>query len=78
MRLFLTEKMRFLIPKDQNNTEDPSKYRPTIYHSTNYIMSDYKNIHLHCERNNIFTPQQKGCVQRISVSSNAIDCVICN
>lgn len=48
MPLFFTQRSTYLIPKDQNNTQDPTKYKPITCLPTS---------------NNIIAPEQKGCVK---------------
>lgn len=83
MPLFLTQGITYLIPKDQNNTQDPAGYRPitclpTLYKLITSCLT--QRIYQHCERNNIIAPQQKGCAKGAMGCKEQliIDSVICN
>lgn len=63
---FLTQGSTMLIPKDQENTQDPTKYRPITCLPTLYkvITSCITHrIYDHCEKNQIIAEQQKGCIK---------------
>ncbi|CAH2016975.1 unnamed protein product [Acanthoscelides obtectus] len=61
---FLTTGVTYLIPKTEQYTADPAKYRPITCLSTAYklltaILAD--KVHNHLERNNLLDEEQKGC-----------------
>jgi hypothetical protein len=69
---FLTKGNTFLIPKD-NNTSNPSKYRPitclvTLYKLITAIIT--RKIYKHLHANNILTEEQKGCYKGSQRSNN--------
>lgn len=83
MPAFLTQGITYLSPKDQNNTQDPSKYRPITCLPTLYKMITScitQRIYKHCEINNIIAAQQKGCAKGTKGCKEqlVIDSVICN
>ena len=60
---FATRGATILLPKD-NNTSNPSKYRPitclsSLYKILSTIITTY--VSAHCEQNGILTEEQKGC-----------------
>ena len=64
---FTTRGATILLPKD-NNTSDPSKYRPitclsSLYKILSTIIITY--VSAHCEQNGILTEEQKGCKKNI-------------
>ena len=62
--LFPTLGVTYLLHKDPNNLQDPSKWHPTTCLPTTYevITSGIAAcIDRHCDQNNIIAEQQKGC-----------------
>ena len=62
---FFTQGITYMLPKD-NNTQDPSKYRPitclpTIYKILTSCITN--KIYKHCTDNNILYEEQKGCTK---------------
>lgn len=63
---FLTTGNTYLLPKD-NNTANPSKYRPitclpTLYKMITSVIT--AKIQRHLDKNNIMTEEQKGCYKK--------------
>lgn len=61
---YITHGVTYMIPKDMNDTIDPSKYRPitclqTLYKILTACIS--KLVSEHLTKNNILAEQQKGC-----------------
>jgi hypothetical protein len=83
MPMFLTQGTTLLLPKDQQNLQDPAKYRPitclpTLYKIITSLIAH--RIYDHCELNNIISEQQKGCAKGAMGCKEQliIDSVICN
>lgn len=61
---FMAKGITYLLPKSEQNTQDPAKYRPitclpTIYKLLTAIISD--KIYQHLQKNNLLDEEQKGC-----------------
>ena len=81
--LFLTQGVTYLLPKDPNNPQHPSKWCPTICLPTTYKVITSRIaacIDRHCDKNNIIAEQQKGCRKGAQGCKEqlTIDAVVCN
>jgi hypothetical protein len=64
---FLTEGNTYLLYKEKGDTSKPENYRPITCLSVVYkVFTSLLNnkIYAHCETNNIFSEEQKGCIRK--------------
>lgn len=65
--VYMTKGRTLLLPKDDNNTQDPSKYRPitclcTLYKILTSCIAE--KIYNHLDQHSVLATEQKGCIKK--------------